>query len=165
MDYALQGVYTVDRMLEGHSAHFEYRQKQFEAIRDSISQAEGSVADFALVMIAAMLPRCDPASLSPADSSTGGVLVLQGYKQFGFHRAHGGTTYKEWAPGAQAAQLIGDFNGWTGTWLERDAFGAWSCHLPDGDHLQLLGRQAEHLMRPSHAECVMQLEPCFGMPM
>eukprot|EP00891_Asterochloris_glomerata_P000493 jgi/Astpho2/493/fgenesh1_pm.00011_%23_33_t len=97
------GIYTVDRMLEGHSEHFDYRQKQFEAVRDRISQAEGSVADFA-----------------------------QGYKHFGFHRGDGGTTFKEWAPGAQAAQLIGDFNGWTGTWLERDAFGAWSCHLPDG---------------------------------
>ncbi len=84
------------------------------------------------------------------------MLVLQGYKHFGFHRGDGGTTFKEWAPGAQAAQLIGDFNGWTGTWLERDAFGAWSCHLPDGDHLQLLGRHAELLMRPSHAKCVIR---------
>ena len=53
MHYALQGIYTVDRMLEGHSEHFEYRQKQFEAVRDSISQAEGSVADFAQVISAA----------------------------------------------------------------------------------------------------------------
>ena len=40
--------------------------------------------------------------------------------------------YREWAPAAQSAQLIGDFNGWQGTPLERDDFGVWSVRLPDG---------------------------------
>ncbi|WP_243562429.1 alpha amylase C-terminal domain-containing protein [Neobittarella massiliensis] len=31
---------------------------------------------------------------------------------YGFHRAKGGWTYREWAPNATAMHLIGDFNGW-----------------------------------------------------
>ena len=34
--------------------------------------------------------------------------------------------YREWAPGAAEAQLIGDFNGWEGQPMERDDFGTWS---------------------------------------
>ncbi len=43
--------------------------------------------------------------------------------------------YREWAPAAQSAQLIGDFNGWQGTPLDRDDFGVWSMRLPDGESL------------------------------
>ena len=56
----------------------------------------------------------------------------QGYELFGFTRDGGATVYREWAPAAQGAQLIGDFNGWQGTPLERDDFGVWSVRLPDG---------------------------------
>lgn len=41
--------------------------------------------------------------------------------------------YREWAPGAAEAQLIGDFNDWQGTAMERDAFGTWTLRLPDGE--------------------------------
>lgn len=44
----------------------------------------------------------------------------------------GATVYREWAPGAAEAQLIGDFNGWQGTAMERDDFGTWTLRLPDG---------------------------------
>ena len=39
----------------------------------------------------------------------------------------------EWAPGANSACLIGDFNAWKvdATPLSRDAFGVWSAFLPD----------------------------------
>ena len=57
---------------------------------------------------------------------------MQGYELFGFTRDGGATVYREWAPAAQSAQLIGDFNGWQGTPLERDDFGVWSVRLPDG---------------------------------
>jgi 1,4-alpha-glucan branching enzyme len=58
--------------------------------------------------------------------------LLQGYKTFGFQRKESCTVYREWAPGAVAAQLIGDFNGWNGTWMEKNEFGVWSVSLPDG---------------------------------
>ncbi len=35
-----------------------------------------------------------------------------GHLFFGFHRADGGWYYREWAPGADAVYLTGDFNGW-----------------------------------------------------
>lgn len=38
----------------------------------------------------------------------------------------GRIVYREWAPGAVEAQLIGDFNGWEGQPMERDDFGTWS---------------------------------------
>ena len=59
----------------------------------------------------------------------------QGYELFGFTRDGGATVYREWAPAAQSAQLIGDFNGWQGTPLDRDDFGVWSVRLPDGEAL------------------------------
>jgi hypothetical protein len=62
----------------------------------------------------------------------GGAQTLQGYERFGFTRAGAATVYREWAPAATAAQLIGDFNGWAGTPLQRDAQGVWSVTLPDG---------------------------------
>ena len=54
-------------------------------------------------------------------------------KQYGFIREQGATVYKEWAPGASAAQLIGDFNGWEGWDMQRDDFGVWSVRVPDVD--------------------------------
>lgn len=60
---------------------------------------------------------------------------MQGYKRFGINRANGATTYREWAPAAQAAWLIGDFNQWQGTEMKRDEFGVWAVRLrdnPDG---------------------------------
>jgi 1,4-alpha-glucan branching enzyme len=41
--------------------------------------------------------------------------------------------YREWAPGAKAAALIGDFNNWEPAWMERDEWGVWSVELPDGE--------------------------------
>ena len=40
--------------------------------------------------------------------------------------------YREWAPGAAEAELIGDFNNWQGQAMQRDEFGTWSITLPDG---------------------------------
>ena len=50
----------------------------------------------------------------------------------GFQREGAATVYREWAPAAQSAQLIGDFNGWNGDAMQRDQFGVWSVRLPDG---------------------------------
>ena len=35
-----------------------------------------------------------------------------GHRYFGFHRTDTGWVYREWLPGADAAWLTGDFNGW-----------------------------------------------------
>lgn len=57
---------------------------------------------------------------------------LQGYENLGFSRRGNKTVYREWAPGAKAAALIGDFNKWEPTWMEKDEWGVWSVELPDG---------------------------------
>ena len=54
-------------------------------------------------------------------------------QQLGFRRlACGGTAFGDWAPGAVAASLIGDFNGWdvAANPCERDEFGNWRCVVP-----------------------------------
>lgn len=49
----------------------------------------------------------------------------------GFNRQGAATVYREWAPAAGRAALIGDFNNWEGTEMQRDEFGVWSVTLPD----------------------------------
>ncbi|XP_051139196.1 1,4-alpha-glucan-branching enzyme-like isoform X2 [Andrographis paniculata] len=55
--------------------------------------------------------------------------------KFGFNRKEGCIVYREWAPAAQEAELIGDFNGWNGSGhkMEKNQFGVWSIKIPDLD--------------------------------
>jgi hypothetical protein len=96
-------IMALDPQLAAHEGHLRYRQQQYLRTKASIERHEGSLAAFAL-----------------------------GYQKMGITRQGGATVYREWAPGAAAAQLIGDFNGWAGTWMQRDDFGVWSVTLPDG---------------------------------
>ena len=61
-----------------------------------------------------------------------------GYLFFGFHQADGGWYYREWAPGAEAMFLTGDFNGWdkTACPLHHTQNGVWEVFLPGEDALQ-----------------------------
>lgn len=58
--------------------------------------------------------------------------MLQGYEKLGFSREGKTAVYREWCPAASSAQLIGDFNCWGGTHMEKDEFGVWKVVLPDG---------------------------------
>lgn len=70
---------------------------------------------------------------------TGGLLqsVSQGHRYFGFnrgeHEGRPGVWYREWAPGAWALALVGDFNRWDRSAhpMTRDQFGVWSVFVPD----------------------------------
>ena len=42
-------------------------------------------------------------------------LCSQGFHNFGFNRHNGAIFYREWAPAATGASLIGDFNSWNPT--------------------------------------------------
>ena len=75
--------------------------------------------------------------------STGGLLgrISNGHTYFGFNRSPVGATepgvwYREWAPGARALYLTGDFNGWSrgDHPLTRDEWGVWSLFLPDREY-------------------------------
>lgn len=94
---------SLDPQLAPHEGHLRYRWDQFAKTLESIARHEGSLERFAL-----------------------------GHYKYGFVREKDGvTTYREWTPGAVGAQLIGDFNGWSGTWMERDEFGVFKVDLPD----------------------------------
>ena len=75
---------------------------------------------------------------------------MQGYKKFGIVHRNGKTTYREWAPAATAAWLIGDFNNWEGTELEKDDFGVWSVTLPDKNGRPVIPHKSKVKVRLQH---------------
>ncbi|KAF5189125.1 1,4-alpha-glucan-branching enzyme, partial [Thalictrum thalictroides] len=100
------GIMGLDPGLEGFKDHLIYRTRKYVEQKDLIGKFEGSVEDFA-----------------------------QGYLKFGFNRGQDCIVYREWAPAAQEAQLIGDFNGWDGSkhQMEKDQFGVWTLKIPNSD--------------------------------
>ncbi|GAB4833006.1 1,4-alpha-glucan-branching enzyme [Ancistrocladus abbreviatus] len=100
------GILTVDPGLEQFKDHFRYRVKSYVDKKELIEKYEGSLEEFA-----------------------------QGYLKFGFNREEGCIVYREWAPAAQEAEIIGDFNGWNGSKhrMEKNQFGVWSIKIPDID--------------------------------
>ena len=61
-----------------------------------------------------------------------------GYLYYGFHRTETGWVFREWAPGADAVHLIGDFNGWNREShpLKRNKNGDWEIVLEGRDALK-----------------------------
>lgn len=60
----------------------------------------------------------------------------RGYESFGFtFPPDGSIVYREWAPNAEQAFLIGEFNNWDreATPLKKNAFGVWELTLPPRD--------------------------------
>ncbi|XP_002967402.2 1,4-alpha-glucan-branching enzyme, chloroplastic/amyloplastic isoform X2 [Selaginella moellendorffii] len=99
-------VVRVDPLLAPHQDHLKYRFSQYEGRKKAIEKYEGGLEKFSL-----------------------------GFQKFGFNYEDGYIVYREWAPPAQAAQLIGDFNNWDG-WshpMEKDKYGVWSVRIPDVD--------------------------------
>ena len=80
---------------------------RFEAVGEEIVRSAGSLANFA-----------------------------NGHKIIGihWHPANGTWTVREWAPGARAVSLVGDFNGWNGEShpLAPAGQGVWQIELPAG---------------------------------
>ncbi|KAF3320765.1 1,4-alpha-glucan-branching enzyme 1 [Carex littledalei] len=99
-----QRIYEIDPMLEGHKAHLEYRYSRYREMRSLIDQHEGGLDAFS-----------------------------RGYEKLGFTRSAEGITYREWAPGANAASLVGDFNNWNpnADVMTRNEFGVWEIFLPN----------------------------------
>ncbi|KAL8729224.1 MAG: hypothetical protein Q9166_004845 [cf. Caloplaca sp. 2 TL-2023] len=71
------------------------------------------------------------------DETEGGLEKFsRGFGRFGFVvHDNGDITYREWAPNAIRAYLIGDFNGWNreATPMEKEEYGRWSVTLPAKD--------------------------------
>lgn len=98
------GILGVDSSLEPYEDHFRYRVKRYVDQAQLFEKHEGGLEEFA-----------------------------KGYLKFGFNSEEGSIVYREWAPAAQEAQLVGDFNGWDGSnyTMEKNQFGVWSIRLPD----------------------------------
>uniref|UniRef100_A0A1D2AGY8 1,4-alpha-glucan branching enzyme n=1 Tax=Auxenochlorella protothecoides TaxID=3075 RepID=A0A1D2AGY8_AUXPR len=100
-----------DPSLWSHADHFKYRWHIFKSIRSAIDANEGGLDKFS-----------------------------QGYKYYGInrgeHEGKKGLWYREWAPGAKAVALIGEYNGWKAGpehWATRNDFGVWQLFLPDNE--------------------------------
>lgn len=90
--------YEGDPYLTDHAGHLKHRYHLYE---------QGLAAIEAVA-------KADTATYKGEGS--GLEVFSRSYEQYGFNRkivnGQAGILYKEWAPGAQAASLIGDFNGW-----------------------------------------------------
>ncbi|RHZ59464.1 1,4-alpha-glucan branching enzyme GLC3 [Aspergillus thermomutatus] len=68
------------------------------------------------------------------DENEGGLdKFSRGYEKFGFNvNAKGDITYREWAPNAVRAYLVGEFNNWdvTAHPMTKDNFGVWEITVP-----------------------------------
>ena len=75
-------VLEVDAWIGDHTSHITYRHDLFRKWKDTIESVEGGYDQF-----------------------------TKGYLKFGFNAApDGSVTYREWAPNAKEAVLIGDFS-------------------------------------------------------
>jgi 1,4-alpha-glucan branching enzyme len=77
--------------------------------------------------------------LSQIENDFGSLLKFaDGYKHFGinYDNKRKGWIYREWAPGAFALQLIGDFNNWDyGSHpMQKNPFGIWEIFLPEKEY-------------------------------
>lgn len=99
-----QKIYEIDPLLNNHREHLEYRYSHYKKIREAIDKYEGGLEAFS-----------------------------RGYEKLGFIRSKTGVTYREWAPGAKSASLIGDFNNWNpnADVMTRNEFGVWEIFLPN----------------------------------
>ncbi|PIL37307.1 ATP-binding cassette transporter [Ganoderma sinense ZZ0214-1] len=100
-------VLAVDPWLEQHADHIVFRHSLFKKWKDTIENAEGGYDKF-----------------------------TKGYRTFGFNIAEDGTmTYREWAPNAKEAVLIGDFNKWNriSHSMTKNQYGVWEITIPPQD--------------------------------
>ncbi|KAK2970574.1 hypothetical protein RJ640_030947 [Escallonia rubra] len=99
-----QRIYEIDPILTRHRDHLDYRYGHYKKMREAIDKFEGGLEVFS-----------------------------RGYEKFGFVRSATGITYREWAPAAKSAALIGDFNNWNpnADVMTRNKFGVWEVFLPN----------------------------------
>ena len=76
-------IFQYDPYLRGFEKDFDLRKANYEAALDALVPQGKTLADFA-----------------------------NGHHYFGFHQGKTGWYYREWAPGAEAMYLTGDFCGW-----------------------------------------------------
>lgn len=122
----IPGLVLADGWLAPFEREIKGRMRLYDAQLERICRRHGSLMDFA-----------------------------HAYTRMGFNRdaATGEWVYREWAPGARAMYLIGDFNFWNreANPMSRDANGVWELRLPadalkHGQHVKVhvVGADNEH---------------------
>ncbi|KAF3446892.1 hypothetical protein FNV43_RR12072 [Rhamnella rubrinervis] len=121
------GILSIDPGLEPYKDHFKYRLTRYLDQKKLIEKYEGGLEEFA-----------------------------RGYSKFGFNREQGGIVYREWAPAAQEAQVIGDFNGWDGSNhnMVKNEFGVWSIKIPDSGGSPAIPHNSRVKFRFKHGDGV-----------
>ncbi|TPX51806.1 1,4-alpha-glucan branching enzyme [Synchytrium endobioticum] len=101
---SVQPLIDLDPYLGPHKGALEWRQSLARDWVSKIIQAEGSLDKF-----------------------------TTSYQQMGLNVVDGGIRYREWAPGAVYAALMGDFNNWDGSAhpMKRNEYGTWELFLPN----------------------------------
>jgi 1,4-alpha-glucan branching enzyme len=98
------GIMGLDESLNAHRGHLGYRWDMYKKWRWEIDENEGGLEKFS-----------------------------RGYETYGFTETEEGIWYREWAPAARAASLIGEFNGWnTGSDpMLKNEYGVFEVFLPN----------------------------------
>lgn len=93
-----------DPYLEMHREYFKQRFVHFKQWVQDIKDNEGGIDQF-----------------------------TRGYESFGLHVVPEGVKYREWAPGAKEASLVGEFNGWNvnANPMKHDQYGVWETIVPN----------------------------------
>ena len=99
----MQLVYD-DPTLGSYNSYIQARFDRYKNLKDRLIESEGSLQDFA-----------------------------RGYENYGMQMTVAGLMFKEWAPGALALCISGEFNGWrrwqfNGT---KDEYGVWTILIPN----------------------------------
>ncbi len=106
---SVPGLLALDSYLQPFADDIRLRMRNYEDKRRQLVGETGSLSDFA-----------------------------NGDLYYGFHRTEDGWVYREWAPGASAMFLTGDFNNWD-TYshrLEKKENGNWEIVIPGRDALK-----------------------------
>ncbi len=87
--------------------------------------------------------------------------IFDAHQYLGAHLAKDGTTFCTFAPGAERIALIGEFNGWQETGMERVHDGHfWECHVPDA----AAGMMYKYRIYTKDGRCTDHCDPYgFGM--
>eukprot|EP00210_Caulerpa_lentillifera_P003282 g3133.t1 len=140
-------VFQTDSMLWDHQEHFRFRWNTFRNIRKAIDENEKGMENFTRGEL-----------INPHDFK---LTVGSGYDFMGFnrgeHEGKKGIWYREWAPGAGAVCLVGEFNNWNAEkehWAIKNDFGLWQLFLPD----KADGTPAI----PHRTKIKCRLETCYG---
>jgi len=132
------GLIQLDPWLKPYSDHLRRRYQRYVALRRRIEASEGSLERFAT-----------------------------GHAYFGLNRGtrdgNPGIWCREWAPGAHALSLIGDFNGWDRNRhpMARDEYGVWSIFLPDGGDADNLLHESRVKVHVQSASGTMDRIPAY----